>query len=74
MLGYYVDWTMELLGIVTFLTGCMNSGLLFIGLYLYLYGMAIELECQVSKIDGKQVTQSKYQFTYCIRLHNEIIW
>lgn len=70
--GYYVDCFSEALGATSFTLTLLTTGSLYLGIYLYINGMADDLQATVEKLD--QVEPEDMWATYVeeIRFHNEI--
>lgn len=71
--GYYVDWSNELFSAIPYNLSLLSIGSLYGGVYLYINGMADDLQATLKQLDQTEVEDMWPHFVDAIRFHNKII-
>lgn len=71
--GYYVDWSCEALGSFSYNICFIPTGSLFVGMYLYIDGMADDIQATLKQLDQAEAECMWSTYVNEIHFHNEII-
>lgn len=71
--GYYVDWFIEALGSFIYTLSILCTGSIYVGIYLYINGMAEDLHGTLKRLDQAEAEDLWPTYVEEIRFHSEIL-
>lgn len=70
---FYIDWIIQAMASIFYLTSDLMAIIFYVGIYLYLNAMVTDLKEQLRKDDKYALRAEKRQFVAAIVLHNRIL-